>query len=246
MQSIFDLSKTNENIGLRAREPIEGPENSLVERFIDELTSKWKKQDRQLAIFQQPKLDSGFPDVVLVEYTNDGYKHWNDSRSGLLLQDIKILHHLHWVNHSDQRLLRSQLGLREQELCSSLERLADSKLVFLNSGQWFPIPLSEAFAITDIIAIEAKMNDWQSAFRQAHINKRFASKSYVLTSVKKPTSRIVQQAIKLGLGIFTGEEDNVQRLLKSSKSNLPLSYVSWLFNEWTGRSIFLRNSYASI
>ena len=142
---------------------------------------------------------------------------------------------LYYSDGSDSKSLETRLGINSKSLLLSLERLLDSKLIKRSARQWKPYCLKYTFAITRIIAIEAKIKDWKSAFYQAEINKWFSSESYIVSPVLRPTTRIIDTARKLGIGIYSFDTNCMKKVNQAAKSKLPSCYASWMFNEWIGR-----------
>ena len=110
------------------------------------------------------------------------------------------------------------------------------RLLFLAAR---PSSIKKVYGIRKIKAIEAKISDWNNVFQQALMNRLFASESYVLTPVSKPSTPIFEHAKQNGIGIFSlpqGEKFKTKWKPKLT-SGLPVSYASWLFNEWIGRRL---------
>jgi hypothetical protein len=115
--------------------------------------------------------------------------------------------------------------------------LLDAELVDDKEGLWEAKPLEEIFAIERLIAIEAKMKNWQEGLQQAFHNTWFASESYLLLPDVPNTSDLMQQAASFGVGLLTACCSPVQSKLPAKVGRLPKSYASWLFNEWTWQAI---------
>jgi hypothetical protein len=91
------------------------------------------------------------------------------------------------------------------------------------------------FAVRSIIAFEAKISSWAIAVQQAFINRWFATESYVLVPKHAPLHRLVTVAGDVGVGVWTeGARRPVLRAVKSD-ARQPVSYASWLFNDWSWR-----------
>ena len=239
MTHVIKFKDSIPEIGLFTRKPVKGPEQELVEHFIPHVTTSFRNKDTSLAVFYEPKLDTGFPDIVFVEFCADIFSEWKEPRSYLLPVDLKVLHHLYCVGGSNSETLENQLGIKDKNLIISLERLLNSKLIRRYAKQWKPYQLKHTFAIKRIVAVEAKIEDWKSAFQQAEINTWFASESYVLSPVSSPTTRIVNISQRLGLGIYTFCDTHVNQVTQAVKGSLPSCYAAWMFNEWIGRRLRL-------
>ena len=241
MDSILQFNTANPTIGLLSRHSKTGPEQELVRDFTARFASSFKKHDTNLAIFHEPQLETGFPDLVFVEYTSHVFDDWTKTRSTLQAVDLKLLHYLNSSKGADSEIIEKQLGLNGKVQLRSLEKLLDGKLITRKSRQWQPLELKRTFAIKKLIAVEAKISNWQEAFRQAQTDKWFASESYVLSPVIQPTERIRDTARDLGVGIYTYKAQKVTEIHRSHVTPLPACHASWLFNEWIGRYLQLVN-----
>jgi hypothetical protein len=235
MDSIININPLDVNIGLVTRKSKEGPEAKLVDNFIDYIYNSNLTRNRKLAVFREPQLDTGFPDIVLVEYLPEIYEQWSETRTTIQTIELKILHFLYTSHGATSHQLENLLGIKSKALLRSLEKLLDSKLISHSSKKWQTLRLNHIFAIKKIIAIEAKINNWQSAFCQANLDKWFASESYVLSPITQPSTKTIDSSINYGVGIFTCNKYGIKKISNSCISPLPSCYASWLFNEWIGR-----------
>lgn len=241
MSSIVKFCKTDPAIGLSMRKPTAGPELEFVQEFISTVTNVMRTPSTEMAVFYEPRLDTGFPDIVFVRYESKMFEHWNSKRLSLATTDLKILHHMYLFGLVDDGELKKTLGFGQKVINDSLERLNDSKLICRYREKWRVIDVNKSFAVRDIIAVEAKMKGWSSVLQQAQNNTWFASESYVLSPVDKPSDRILTMAAHLGVGIFTFSKRNINKLVSAVSTNLPGCYASWLFNEWIGRYLYSYN-----
>jgi hypothetical protein len=184
-------------------------------------------------IFCEPRLASGFPDLVVVIWNVAATRSWSPRRADLQRDDIRLLHYLHLRGRdfATHEILKSvfQRGLR-----ASLDRLRVAGLVRQRSQRYMPEPLSQAFAVRRIIAIEAKVSEWSSALDQAFLNTWFASQSYVLLPRRKATKHLRSVARSRGIGICCPGDAIVSKTSVPTRAR-PRSYASWLFNEWAWR-----------
>lgn len=238
MSHVLQFRTSAPDIGLVARKRRKGPEHELVRGFTSAAVESFQSRSTYLAVFHEPQLDTGFPDIVFVEYSPRVFDHWNDPRFSLSSQDLKLLHHLSRIHGADSDTLTRQLGLTSKSLLLSLERLLDAKLIRRYARQWQPVSLKRTFGVTQITSFEAKIKDWKSAFRQAELNKWFASESNVVSPVLRPSGKVVDSSAKLGVGIYTFNDAGLTQVTRGDVSRLPSCYASWLFNEWIGRSLW--------
>lgn len=239
MPPLIEFVESVKSIGLFTRAKRKGPERDLVDRFVSEKKDELSKKALSYALFHEPELPTGFPDVVIVSYNPRIFETWKTDRLKLNSLDIKILHHLNLVHGSDTEGIEKQLGMDGKVLIQSLERLHSSDLIRWYAKKWMPRSQRKKYAIRSIIAIEAKIKNWKSAFSQAEINRWFASESYILTPSAQPTERILQKSQKTGVGILIMPEKSRSKKIRNSlREEIPLCYVSWLFNEWIGRYLY--------
>lgn len=239
MKGFIEFGASNLEIGLLTRNSRKGPEQVLVRNFVNSIKDSFKNKNTKFAVFYEPQLDTGFPDIVFVEYRPHIFNNWREIRSSIQPIDVKVLHHLYLVNGTDSSSIERKLGIHSNILLKSLERLLDSKLIHRKSKQWKPFSLRKNFAVKEIVAIEAKISNLKSAFEQAQMNKWYASESYVLLPTVIPNKDTINTSQKLGVGIYTSNLNGINKVRHSIRGMLPSCYASWLFNEWIGRYLHL-------
>jgi len=232
---MLEFARSNNRVGLLTRNGTAGPEADLVESFKDYIPRCFRWRKGRVALFREPQLDTGFPDLVVVQYLPQTFRSWPRARLNLKSLDLKILHHLQRVKAADSAALFSALGIDAKGLLAALERLLDANMITRVRRTWRPRPLTQLFGLLSIVAIEAKIKNWGSAFKQGHLNQWFASESYVLSPVESPRSKVLERSQRTGVGIFLLNGGGVRRLKSAQKHRIPISYGSWMFNEWIGR-----------
>ncbi len=227
-------------IRLTSRAPLQGPERELVTSFLARGVRR-ARRGTQVTAFIEPRLETGFPDIVVAYWRPKAFEAWDESRSSLGVDDVRILHFLHGVRGADMETLCRLLDPKRRKVAESLERLRLAKLVRYRCGVWVPRALSSMFGIRDLVAVEAKIRDWQTALEQARLNRWFASMSYVLLPTTSLRCLTLKRARAYGVGIIGRDPDGqLVELLGSAVDDVPRSYGSWMFNEWVGRSITCR------
>lgn len=236
---IFETCDTR--IGYQSRKITLGPEYELVRDFLrDGLDGHgYSFHSEQLAIFIEPHIDSGFPDVVLAEFQSRFYDRWTDARNDLTSNELKMLSLLYSIKAADFNQVRSAMRLCPSTIAKSLEMLYDAGLIERDrfKRKWKPLPLEETFGLKRLIAVEAKVCNNQEVLNQAALNRWFASESYALTP-NKPDATFVERARRAGVGMVSvTRRKSFRRRVKPKQLALPLSYASWQFNEWIGRRL---------
>ena len=131
-----------------------------------------------------PFLDSGFPDMVIVEYDTRVFEHWPHSRFLLRPIDLKVLHHLHHVKRANTDSIKTLLGMNGGDLLKTLELLVDAGLIIESIHERYPVSLDPVFGIKRLVAVEVKMKNLAAALHQAVANKWFASETYIVSPVQ--------------------------------------------------------------
>ncbi len=228
-------------IGYQSRKVTLGPEHDLVKDFLRNGLdgNGYSFHSDQLAIFIEPRIDSGFPDIVLAEFQPEFYDRWTDARNELTSNELKMLSLLYSLKAADFSKVRSAMRLCPSSIVKSLEMLYDAELIERDrvERKWKPLSLDETFGIKRLIAVEAKVCNNQEVLNQAALNRWFASESYALTP-NKPDAIFVERAKRAGVGMVSvTRQKTFRRCVKPRQFALPSSYASWQFNEWIGRRL---------
>jgi hypothetical protein len=217
--------------GAKFRRLRAGPERELLEVFLGSALPFHVPRGCRLTLFREPRLDSGFPDIVLVVYHEATMRRWDRSRANLRPSDLRLLQLLIELGPRDQDDLQR---VWKKLPVASLERLEGAALVRRVGSRWAARSIQQSFAVRSLIAIEAKVNDWKSAVQQAYLNTWFTSESYVLMPPAAKGHPLFAAARKRGVGVLSTAEGVLRKPRKSAC--LPRSYASWLFNEWAWRA----------
>ncbi len=225
---------------MRFKKRTEGPESILVNDFL----SAYKQNNSEIDscfIFMEPFTESGFPDIVIVLWDYAKISKWHPERSNLSNLDLKILHHMMTkrCNFTIENL-KNQLGYSTNKLQRSLDKLMSANLVRnLKNNKYRVCAINDAFYVKSIIAIEAKIKNWKNAFVQAETNFWFASESYVLFRDEFINHNIINKASLSPAGLLSLNNSNYQVISKSERMKMPVSYCSWIFNEYIGKNTYM-------
>lgn len=234
--TVLDSQARTGEIGIRFRQSRSGPEEDLVrdflERFLERFTVK-VRDGFQVTFFKEPQLESGAPDLVGVIWRTATAEKWNKAR--LLLQpfDIRVMHYLAQRENVDRVSLENLFD--RTRLKHALAKLEAAEMVRQRRHTISPRPLSKLYAAKHIFAIEAKVTKWQDALNQASLNRWFATSSYILLPRIPLKSAVVSQAQSHGVGVWSSDGALFDANLPLANSS-PVSYASWLFNEWAWRA----------
>jgi hypothetical protein len=224
----YDLidSEVGSDFGLTFRKSRSGPEEDLIVNFLSKLNSK-SEPGIQLTIFKEPRLESGSPDLVGVFWDLPTAQQWNSNRTNLRRFDFRLLHQLSCWGKTDVGKIRDSFG---RHATASLNRLEAASMVSVQRDQAKVRPIQKLYAVRHIFAIEAKVSDWRKAIRQAFLNSWFATSSHVLLPRMPSNVHALTEARSLGVRIWAPTVSKL--ILKPPMSYLPISYASWLFNDW--------------
>jgi hypothetical protein len=218
--------------GPSLREPREGPEYDLVRSYVKSYLP-CAPRGHSLTVFLEPEIESGFPDVVAVYWHLATARRWNPARVHLRKIDIRVAHFLATMGASDLERLKRFFPASPKK---SLERLLAAGIVRSSSGIWRLKPLQDIFAARRLVAIEAKVFNWQDGLQQAFQNVWFASESYLLLPHIPRAPLLIEGAARFGIGLRVQGQPLDSSELCPRQAQIPRSYASWLFNEWVWRA----------
>jgi hypothetical protein len=223
VDSRFDFADS----GLRFRQSRSGPEEDLIRSFLGKLKIK-AEPEVQLTIFKEPCLETGSPDLVGVIWHVPTAEKWNRNRFLLQRLDFRVLHRIANLGDANNTTPENLFCRRNW---ASLDRLEAASMISISRGDVSVAPLSSLYAVKHIFAIEAKISAWRKALRQAFLNRWFATSSHVLLPRMPSNAKAISEARSLGVGLWGPEVSKLTLNLPTSTSG-PVSYASWLFNDW--------------
>lgn len=231
VDSSEDHTSPKGGLALRFRGPVAGPEQALVETFLNTATIRLLP-GRSLTVFAEPALDTGFPDLVAVVWRRELARGWSAERERLRAMDLRLLHLLATQGAMELSFLHNVF---QRGLNAMLTRLEEAGVATVGREKCRARSTSSIFAVERIIAIEAKVSATQRALEQACANTWFSSESHALLPRPRTGERLMGVASSFGVGVLGFEDDRVEKVCEASVRAVPLSYGSWLFNEWTWR-----------
>lgn len=231
-------------IGYFARTATKGEEYDMVIRFVNVIKQKYDSlKTKSAMIFVEPQIESGYPDIVIVEYRN-----WQQSemicrnRRQLNQTDLKILMQMQLSGYASVSKISEILGFDEKTVIRSSETLADTGLLYFSkqTGSMRKVSLKKWCPISRIISIEAKLDRWSEAISQADLNRWFATDSYVLLNKRSCSDNIANKCTQLGIGVLL-DSGTINNPISSSHNHYPVSYASLQFYEWLQRLLMEEN-----
>ena len=91
--TIVEKNACAPSVGMSFRSCRPGPEHDLVEKFLVNCVSKIPRGCK-VTIFREPRIETGFPDLVLVVWHVATTMRWNPLRANLTKEDIRLMHYL--------------------------------------------------------------------------------------------------------------------------------------------------------
>jgi hypothetical protein len=219
------------NLGVRFRGTVAGPEQVLIEAFL-QVAKTPLGPGRRLTVFAQPAIETGFPDLVAVVWRSKTARSWVAERERLRAMDLRLLHLLATNGAIDLLFLRKVF---QRGLHGMLSRLEEAGAVAIGKSKCRAQSSSQIFAVERIIAVEAKVSATQRALEQAGANIWYSSESHALLPTPRTCERLRVGASALGVGVMGFDHNGLAQVHEASVRAVPLSYGSWLFNEWTWR-----------
>ena len=239
MGRILFFNHSNLKINYRSRISTKGDEFDLVNNYIEYIQGKYQKKKTNLAIFIEPQLDSGYPDIVLIEYNDLKKERWNCERSKLNNIDLKILFEIYRVNSMQTSKLKELLAFSIEQINLSIQKLEKSNLITVTTTRNCVRKkrLKDFYRIRKITSIEAKINKWHDVFEQSYTNQWFANESYILMN-KISNIACNYQCEEAGVGIIVNKANKFIQIISGKRLDLPVSFMALLFNEWIWRKTF--------
>lgn len=215
---------------MRGRAPRSGPEDDLCTAVLDKRLPTDKRLPR--IVFREPRLPTGFPDIVAV-YPSSRTIDYTRARTHLTAKHVRVMHFLYWSKGARLSSMSEMLACSQRVLNKIVEHLVRAGMVRLRGSYVTPRAFSDVFIAQRIVAIETKISDWMKAIEQARANTWFASHSYILIRPHRSIETITVRATEAGVGVLVFDGDTIEIVADAAERDLPASYGSWLFNEWT-------------
>lgn len=228
---VLDQPAAESSLRLSFRTRLPGPEEDLVDWFLQSHRFRTPRTAR-VTVFREPRLESGFPDLVYVVWNPAIAREWPEYRARLVVDDLRVMQHFLDAGPMTPSTLTDHLGTKA---LASLDPLLQAGMIRRQGSDYAARSLSKIFAVKHILAFEAKMGEWSSALGQARLNLWFASESFVLVPSVPKGRRLLEEAAQHGVGVCA-RASKPTVVQAGDVHGLPRSYASWLFNEWVWRA----------
>lgn len=217
---------------LSFRHPTLGVENDLVKAFVSEF--RRILPDRDYALFLEPKLPTGYPDCVVVEYDPMAFSKWSCHRHALSDVEMRVLFLLHPRKGIRVSSLVEKIGLTERKIKNILGSLVENGDAICKNGDVYFAVVEGVRGIKSILSVEAKVNDFNRVIGQAAVNQAFSNESYVLMPRKSLTRENEELLASSRVGMFSISQLGLKRIKGIPAKRKSSSYLSLYFNEWIG------------
>lgn len=209
-------------------------EKELVDSIINRFNSKWlwikKYNKKNIEVLTEIDLWYWIPDIVIVN------KKWNLSKlrdKTLNMFDISILDIIKKEKEINLDNLLDLTKSSKTKLNISLSILVNEKIISEVWNNNFTFQSYDS-VISECIAIEAKLKNWQRALNQAHRYKWFANESYVLLpeSNISPALKQIERFKIFNVWLLSFDKKWKIKSYFSPKKSLPISQeMQYLLNE---------------
>ncbi len=224
----------------KPRQQVTG-EYKFLNKFLESgYFDKYNDRGSNFTLIHEPFTELGYADLVCVRWKRPVGCDWKDYRNRLIKDDIRILHHLYNCQiFKSAREIVGELGFSEKEVDGSLLRLHEAGLITENvrKDKVKIKSIKKIFFICEIIAIEAKLQDWKGALQQSLNNILFASKAFALLPDKIISKKMLEHYQGSNVGVLSFNT-TFREVVQPKTNKIPTNITSWYFNEYIGRSYF--------
>ncbi|MBA3822446.1 MAG: hypothetical protein H0X24_00920 [Ktedonobacterales bacterium] len=224
-------------IRLTIREPIPGPERRLVEQFARQIVPTAEMRTPALALFYEPMLTQGYPDLLIVQYDPTDFATWPPARLQLEHRDLRLIAFLRSQHEIDVDTLVTRYGGQRRPLLRQLVRLAEAGIIVSCAGNWSLLPDDHLLAVRHIMAVEAKMVPSQRVIEQAMHHWAYATEIIVLLPHAHLPPQIASAAARHQFGVWVSTATGSYALRPAVPRSDWWSYERLLVNEWIGRRL---------
>lgn len=163
------------NVPIRYFRPrVDGPEQRIEDAVVDSMMDIFNRNDWPLWLGGYVPIGAGFPDVVSV---------WYDPQvitlAGFESADGHIMAYLRSVRRASSDTIAQRLRYKTSVVEHSIRRLENSDVVSRETENSFSILPAWRQILPEVVTIEAKVANWQSALQQAIRNRIFAHRSFI-------------------------------------------------------------------
>jgi hypothetical protein len=214
-----------------------GAELELVNRYLSSRLLDVSASE-QVTVLLEPKLPSGYPDILVLVWDRAAYERRAAHCEGLDSVSMRVLTLVQFSGEPTMSLVEYHLGRAGLRAANSLleKGLLRSAARGTLSGAFEQLGLRRA------VAIEAKIGKPHAAISQAIKNRTFATESYVLLD-QVPRKPVTSWAFEVGVGVMALVGEDLKVVLKATSTPIQSSVMAWRLDEWI-RARQLPNEFA--
>ncbi|MCU9969940.1 response regulator transcription factor [Mobiluncus mulieris] len=236
MGRVMVTSVESNPIGVPLRTPTSGLETELVSGFVEGFVSRCKQSSTSsVSVFVEPRLEHGYPDLLIVYYNPRRVTLWRENRDSLTKREFRILSYLlkHQRRKHTTASVSGDLGFSVSQVSTSLELLQNCGFLTETNEKWQCMNKTSFFALNRVVSIEAKICKPAKALEQAVKNTVFSSQSYSLFPSGSVFASTRSRFADWGVGIISGRAGKV--VLEAVSKPVPVCTTSLRVNEWVAR-----------
>ena len=209
-----------------------GPESTYVSDFIDSYL-KDNKTPFEISVFIEPDLGVQIPDIVFVFWEKKITKHWSEKRLYIDNYDFRLIHYIFLMGSVNFKKIDKVFPNITN---SRIDKLVESEILNISKDIFSLNKFSSIFAVKKIVSFEAKIKLSSRVVNQAFANTGFSSTSYILSTTKRPSERLLNEIRIRDVGLWSYNPGITNRcLIEPINHTLPKSPISWKFNDMSWR-----------
>lgn len=198
------------------RERVVGPEQTIEDAAASNARCLLFSDQELLWSGGSVPIGAGRPDLILVSYDPDiiALAHGDIGMA-------QILAYLRAVREARLDTIVDRMRRRPKVVIRHLDDLLEINAITTNSGTYSMSPKWRGI-LPYVVAIEAKVADWQGAAAQANRNRIFAHRSFVALP-ERLARRVRKDAIfrRTGIGVLAVDESGDVRIVKNGTRQTP-------------------------
>ena len=194
----------------------DGPELAIENAVANCSRSLFTKGSGSSWIGGSMPIGAGMPDLLVVSYKSEISSFENPN-----VLDDNILGYLRTVNFVGIETISERIGESRETVSYKLKYLEKYKIVLRSKRNYRLLPIWRNI-LPQVIAIEAKVKNWQVAIKQAARNRLFAHRSFIALPCDT-SKRIRSEPIlgQLGIGLLSVDQSGDVSILKQGRSSTP-------------------------
>jgi hypothetical protein len=207
-----------------------GPELELVHEYLSTSIPE-PGRDENLCVLIEPKIEDSYPDIVIIYSNKNSFERWSPERRNLTRDDFKVMHCIYLKGNLSDKEISSIFPNKLRD--ESISKLHLCGLIKKQRNSWKISDLRSNYAIRQLVAVEAKMSLNEKVIKQSIQNTWFSPESYALVPKLSENNINICKAEQHGIKIVMPTDKLVRQ---PRRAQTPISYASWLLNEWAWRS----------